>query len=50
MTKTAAAAQKPEYERSVRNVINNWLFLFLFICLFAILATISLELIDKDKR
>ncbi len=50
MKKTAAAAQKPEYERSVGNVVDNWLFLFMFICLFAILATISLELIDKDKR
>ena len=50
MTKTAAAAQKPEYERSVPNVVRNWLFLCAFICLFAVLATISLELIDKDKR
>ena len=48
--KTAAAAHKAEYERTGRNIINNWLMLCLYIAVFAMLATIVLELIDKDKR
>ena len=49
-TKTAAAGYKAEYENSVSNIIDNWFTLFLFIAAFALLATIALELIDKDKR
>ena len=48
--KTAAAAHKSEYDSSVRNVVGNWAVLCLFIFGFAMLATIVLELIDKDKR
>ena len=48
--KTAAAAHKTEYEKSVGNVAGNWVMLGLFILGFAVLATIVLELIDKDKR
>ena len=48
--KTAAAAYKAEYENSRDNIISNWFSLLLFIMAFAILATISLELIDKDRR
>ena len=48
--KTAAAAHKPEYDRTVRNIAKNWLVLVLYIAVFAMLATIVLELIDKDKR
>ncbi|MER1992496.1 MAG: ABC transporter permease, partial [Eubacteriales bacterium] len=48
--KTAAAAHKDEYENSVENIAVNWAMLFLFIAVFAILATVVLELIDKDKR
>ena len=48
--KTAAAAHKDEYENNWENIVSNWLMLFLFIAVFAILATIVLELIDKDKR
>ena len=48
--KTAQAAHKPEYELTTRNILNNWLILGLFILIFAVLATIVLELIDKDKR
>ncbi len=47
---TAAASQKPEYERTVNNIVENWLMLAAFIIFFALLATISLELIDHDKR
>ncbi|MBQ6400628.1 MAG: ABC transporter permease [Clostridia bacterium] len=49
-TKTAEASRKPEYEKSVRNIVRNWLMLGLFIAVFAGLAILSLELIDKDRR
>ena len=48
--KTAAAAHKDEYENSWENIVANWLMLLLFVAVFAILATVVLELIDKDKR
>ena len=48
--KTAEAAYKPEYDRTVENIVKNWLMLCAFILLFAMLSTIVLELIDKDKR
>ncbi len=50
MRKTAEASRKPEYERTVGNIVGNWLMLGLFILVFAGLATIVLEMIDKDKR
>ena len=48
--KTAEAAQKEAYEHTVGNVAENWGILLLFIFCFAALATLALELIDKDKR
>lgn len=48
--KTAAAAYKPEYESSRKNIAKNWLMLCVFVVAFAMMATIVLELIDKDKR
>ena len=48
--KTAAAAQKEEYAHDWRNVTENWLTLMAFIFGFAVLSTLALELIDKDKR
>ena len=48
--KTAEAAHKDEYENSIRNIAVNWVMLGIFILAFAMLATIVLELIDKDKR
>ena len=48
--KTAAAAHKDEYERTPENIARNWAMLFVFIAVFACLATIVLGLIDKDKR
>ena len=48
--KTAAAAYKPEYDSSMKNIAKNWLMLCVFAVVFAIMATIVLELIDKDKR
>ena len=50
LKKTAAASYNPEYERTVDNVVDNWFMLGVFVLVFATLATISLELIDKDKR
>ncbi len=48
--KTAEAGRKAEYERTPQRIIEYWLCLGLFILIFALLSTISLELIDKDKR
>ena len=48
--KTAEAAHKPEYESSTRNIVRNWLMLGVFVAVFAALATLMLEMIDKDKR
>ena len=48
--KTAEAAFKPEYELTGGNLAMNWMALCVFIVGFALLATIALELIDKDKR
>ena len=48
--KTAAAAYNPDYVRTPENVRKNWFMLVVFALGFALLATISLELIDKDKR
>ena len=50
LTKSTETMAKPEYERTTGNIVRNWLFLGLFIVVFAMLATVSLELIDKDKR
>ena len=48
--RTAAAAYKPEFEQSRVNIVRNWLSLGGFIVLFAGLALLVLEFIDKDKR
>ncbi len=40
----------PEYELTGTNVGNYWLDLIGFALIFAALATITLEFIDKDKR
>ena len=48
--RTAEAAQKKQYDKSRANVLINWFFLCVFILGFALMSTISLELIDKDKR
>ena len=47
---TAAAAYKKEYANDPINIIDNWFMLCVFILAFAMLATVVLELIDKDKR
>ena len=48
--KTAAAGRKAEFERTVPNITRNWTMLAVFALGFALLATLALELIDKDKR
>ena len=48
--RTAEAAQKKQYDKSRVNVLSNWFFLCVFILGFALMSTVSLELIDKDKR
>ena len=48
--KTAEASRKPEFDRTAENIADNWLMLGVFIVFFALLATIALELIDKDRR
>ena len=49
-TRTAQAAHKDIYEMTTDNIVENWLMIGVFILVFALLATIALELIDKDKR
>ena len=49
-SKSAQASQKDIYDRTMRNIAENWIMLFVFILAFAAMSTISLELIDKDKR
>lgn len=49
-TNTAEAAKKPEFEQNAAHIAFNWIMLALITVAFAALSTISLELIDKDKR
>ena len=48
--KTAAASQKEIYARTTDNIVSNWVMLGVFILVFAFLAMLALEFIDKDKR
>ena len=48
--KIAEASQIADYEYSRINILGYWLRLIFFIFLFAALATVTLEFIDKDKR
>ena len=48
--KAAAVSYEPAYEHTAENVAGYWMQLILFIFVFAALATITLEFIDKDKR
>ncbi len=47
---TAQYNLKDEYEKSVGNIIGCWMALIIMSIAFIILATISLEFIDHDKR
>ena len=48
--KAAAASYKADYEMKWDNIVEYWLHLLTFIFAFALLSTITLEFIDKDKR
>ena len=48
--KAAAASYKADYECTRDNVLDYWGSLLVFVFAFALLATITLEFIDKDKR
>ena len=48
--KTAAAAYKADYEQSVGNIVINWFMLLVHTMVYAMIATLILEFIDKDKR
>ena len=48
--RTAASSYNARYDSDPNNVVNQWLILGGFILFFAAIATLSLELIDKDKR
>ena len=48
--KTAEAAYKADYEQSVGNIAVNWFMLLVHTMVYAMIATLLLEFIDKDKR
>ncbi len=48
--KAAAVSYNRDYECDDSHVIGYWLHLIMFIIVFVMLATITLEFIDKDKR
>ena len=48
--KAAEASYTPDYAYDLENVVDYWLDLFVFIVAFAILSTVTLEFIDRDKR
>jgi hypothetical protein len=48
--KIAEASYNADYDCTQENVMRYWLRLSLFALVFAVLSTITLEFIDKDKR
>ena len=48
--KTAASSYNPLYEQTTENIISNWLKLCFHMLIYAVVATLLLELIDRDKR
>ena len=46
----AQASYNADYENTKDNITAYWMRLIMFIFLFALLAMITLEFIDKDKR
>ena len=40
----------PDYEHSTENILMNWLHLLIFVAAFSLLAVVTLEFVDKDKR
>ena len=48
--KTAQSSYNPLYEQTTANIVSNWLMLGLHMVVYTVLATLLLELIDRDKR
>ena len=48
--KAAAVSYNPDYDCTVRNIMDYWGRLVLFVLVFALLAMVTLEFIDKDRR
>ena len=48
--KAAAVSYNPDYDCIVRNIMDYWGRLVLFVLVFALLAIVTLEFIDKDRR
>ncbi len=48
--KVAEASYVADYDNNWENIVGYWLVLIAFVMVFAILSTITLEFIDKDKR
>ena len=48
--KAAAASYVKDYEYELENIVDYWFDLIVFVLAFALLAMITLEFIDKDKR
>ena len=48
--RVAEASRNPSYDNTRANILNYWLRLLIFVLAFALLSTITLEFIDKDKR
>ena len=48
--KAAKFSYTSDYEYTRENIAGYWTNLLLFVLAFALLATITLEFIDKDKR
>lgn len=48
--KAAKSSYTSDYEYTRENIAGYWTNLLLFVLAFALLATITLEFIDKDKR
>ena len=48
--KTADAMKNPKYDNTVENISSMWLAFLAFIAVFAALAVVCLEFVDKDKR
>ncbi len=43
-------SKKADYESTKENILRYWTRLALFMIVFAALAVVSLEFVDKDKR
>ncbi len=48
--RTAQVSKTADYESTKENIMRYWMRLALFMIVFAALAVISLEFVDKDKR